>query len=660
MISDFSDVAEDSIYDIYGGANFILDENHIVITANAGFFDITGFGYEIIENDFNFLSLIPDDEVLLFINFFKKRLYDLYNSPKTSEFRVMDREKKEHRIILTAARVPETRRVFFSSLEPRRKLSQFIPPETCDGGIQIPDDNPSSVGNAERQVDQYFHFSYLVEHQPETVFVLIGDVIAYINEAGVHFFGKDNRYDIIGKSPAEFVEDDSKEKILKILQKMKTDTIRHPLEDNITINDGDVTDIEISLVPVIYEGIAGFQYSIRDITSSKKAQEQAALRLNQIGIVNSVLRSASSSFSLPEILENILKITIENFEFQSGWIYLKNTDSSTARLASFSNVPIWFRERYNLVNTREWPYNIIFYAGQPRYIENLVDQPPGIFDIKVMEDLGAISYAGIPIFSENAVVGVLYVAKGDNSRFTTFEKTTLEEIGKETGSIVVKGIVEERFEKEYNEIKDFLGIALKENERIWNTIISQRWTRKDSDTDDLVGRMELIREISPRMDIINNLRVIYEILLAGNPSLKPICLDSVIRSAGYHFADAEIEYDRALYFVFADDNLSYVFINILNIFCANQENVHLKIRHMNEKENITIIIDDLNDSKVIDSIEKVMKIPDGDTLRPANIPLYVTKMLIAAYNGDIDVRNMDNDQVEKRSLVIRLKRFGGG
>ncbi len=161
------------------------------------------------------------------------------------------------------------------------------------------------------------------------------------------------------------------------------------------------------------------------------------------------------------------------------------------------------------------------------------------------------------------------------------------------------------------------------------------------------------------MDIINNLRVIYEILLAGNPSLKPICLDSIIRSAVYHFADAEIEYDRALYFVFADDNLSYVFINILNMFCATQENVRLNIRHMNEKENITIIIDDLNDSGVIEGIEQVLKIPDGDTLRPANLPVYVIKMLISAYNGAIDVRNTDIGPEGRRSLLIRLKRFGG-
>lgn len=657
MISGLSNDAE-SIYDMSGGANFILDEDHRLVAANAVFFDITGLDYAVIEEGLNFLSLVPDDEVLLFINFFKKRLDDPYNSPKTSEFRVIDSEKNEHKIILTAARIPETRKIFISSLELGRYLHQVDTREISTEGGQGSIEKTDTESIDGSQVDQYFHFSYLVEHQPEPVFVLIGSVIAYINEAGIRFFGKENRYDIIGRSPLDFVEKESKDKVIKTVEMMRNETVRYPLEERIKVKGREEVDVEISSVPVIYEGIAGFQYSIRDISLRKKSQEQDALRLRQLEVVNSILKSTASGFSLPEILESILEEIVDNCEFQSGSIYLKNDDPSTARLASAVNVPIWFKERYGTINIREWPYNIIFYAGQPRYVENLPDKPPGIFDVRILEDLAAISYAGIPIFSENTVVGVLYVTKDENPCFSPLEKATLEEIGKEVGSIVVKGIIEEKFETEYNAIKDFLGIALKENDRIWNTIISQKRVAGEYGFEEFNIRMELIKEISPRMDIINNLRVIYDIFLEGSGSLTPVCLDSVIRSAIYHFASAEIEYDRALYFVFADDNLSYVFINILSMFSAVQEKFFISIRHLNEKGSISIIIRDEGDSGIIDHIEGMLNIHAEEALRPSNIPMYVTKMLISAYNGTIEIINPDNGG--DKSIVIRLKRCGRG
>ena len=661
MMSGFAGDAEESIYDMSEGANFILDENHQLLAANSSFFAITGLDYAILEDNLNFLSLVPDPEVLLFMNFFKKRLDDPYNSPKTSEFRVLDSDKKEHKLIITAARIPETRKIFISSLELGMNLSQG---EILETGVEMSRDagETYSTGGPGRLSDQYFHFSYLVEHQHEPVFVLVGDVIVYVNEAGIRFLGIDNRYDIIGKSPFDFLDKDTKNRLINVFKEMKSKKVRHPVEESLRIKGGELIDVEISSVPIIYEGIAGSQYQIRDITSRKRSEEQAVLRLRQIEIVNSVLESTVYGFSLPEILENVLKKLLESFEIQSCFVYLKNSDPSTARLASSLNVPIWFKERYNLINIREWPYNIIFYGGQPRYIENLPDRPPGVFDVKILEDLGAISYAGIPVFSEKNVVGVFYVTKGDNSCFTPFEKATLEEIGKEVGSAVVKGLVEEKFGTEYNAIKDLLGIALKENDRIWNTIISHRWDRGGASAGGSDGgsdcRMDLINEIGPRMDIINNLRVIYDFLIDENRCLKPICIDSVIRSAIYHFAGGAIEYDRALYFVFADDNLSYVFINILNMFSLNREDFSLNIRHNTRNGEISIIISDRDRSGVIDNIEDMLNVQPEEALRPSNIAIYATRMLVAAYNGTIGILNSEVDGEAEKSLVITLKRYG--
>jgi PAS domain S-box-containing protein len=658
MISGFPNDAEDSIYDMSSGANFILDENHRLLVANSCFFEVMGLDYGILEDDLNFLSLVPDEEVLFFISFFKKRLEDPYNSPKTSEFRVLDSEKNEHKLIITAARIPETRKIFISSLE----LGKYMPqPGFRENETEVRDQmdlSPGSVDDAGKQIDQYFHFSYLVEHQYEPVIVKVGDVIIYINEAGVRFFGKDNRYEIIGKSPLDFFDRDSKIRLVNAFKRSQSDLIRCPVEETIRVKGGAEIEAEISSVPVIYEGIAAIQYIIRDITSRKRSEEQAVLRLKQIEIVNSVLKSTASGFSFPETLENIIKKILDNFKFQSSFIYLKNHDPSTARLASSVNAPVWFKERYGWINIREWPYNIIFYGGQPRYIENLPGKPPGVFDIKILEDLEAISYAGIPVFSENAVVAVLYVTKDESSFFSPFEKATLEEIGKEIGSVVVKAMIEDKFETEYNAIKDLLGISLKENSRFWNTIISHRWGVNDRSFEDSDSRMELIREIGPRMDIINNLRVIYDVLLEGSVSLKPVCVDSIIRGAIYHFANGEIEYDRIFHFVFADDNLSYVFINIFNMFSLNRENFSLNFRHFIKNGDISIIITDKDGSGVTDDIERLLDIHPEDVLQSSNIPMYVTKMLMSAYKGTIDVVKSEKDGEGDKSIIITLKRYG--
>lgn len=646
MFSGFSIGTKQKINDMSNGANFILNEGYNLIAANNCFFEITGLEYDIIEEGINFLSLIPDEEVLFFINFFKYRLNDPYNLSKTSEFRIFDSKYNEHKMIITAARVPETRRVFMSSIEAVRYFSQ------------LKSNNLVAAESVERPLDQYFHFSYLAEHQHEPVFVLVGDAIAYINKAGIRLFGKENRNDLIGKSPLNLIKKSSREKMARIFSELNTKTKGHPVKDTIAFEGGYTLYIEISSVPVIYEGLTGMQYLIRDISSLKRPERMAVLRLWQIEIVNSVLKSAATGFSLEEILENILERVIENFEFQSAVVYLKDNDTSKAQIASDINIPVWFKDRYSTINIREWPYNIIFYGGQPRYVENLPDKSPGVFDIKILEDLGAISYAGIPLFSEKAVVGVLYVTKDNNSGFSPFEKSTLEEIGKEAGAIVVKGIIEERFENEYNTIRNILGIALKENQRIWNTIISKRWDFGDAVSIESNPRMELIKEIGPRMDIINNLCVIYNAILEENSPFRPVCLDSVIRGAIYHFADADVEYDRALYFVLADDNLAYVFINLFNMFRLDSEKFLLRISHKVRKDEISVIISDINNSKTIDNIEDQLNIQTEDTLRPANLPINVIKMLISSYGGFIRISVPEDEYMEEKSIVITLKRYG--
>ncbi len=114
----------------------------------------------------------------------------------------------------------------------------------------------------------------LVEMSPDIIAVVSDGKIDYINEAGSKLVGASNRCELIGKPVSQFVFPDAIKEMKKLLETAdpkEAAKIRFELEA-IRL-DGIVIDVEISTMPILYEGRLARQVVGRDITDRKKTEK---------------------------------------------------------------------------------------------------------------------------------------------------------------------------------------------------------------------------------------------------------------------------------------------------------------------------------------------------------------------------------------------------
>jgi len=146
----------------------------------------------------------------------------------------------------------------------------------------------------------------------------------------------------------------SVDRIYRILR--RDDTVRwiRDLVWNVCGDDG---------TPVLIQGV------IQDVTDRKQKNEGLLSANRQLQVLNQIMGVSASSLSLDELLETSLIKTLDLLDFDVGLTYLVNPERTTALIRSHHMVPGKYLSRNRVIKIHHWPWNFIFIAGQPRYIE---------------------------------------------------------------------------------------------------------------------------------------------------------------------------------------------------------------------------------------------------------------------------------------------------
>ncbi|MCL7488586.1 MAG: transporter substrate-binding domain-containing protein [Desulfobulbaceae bacterium] len=110
-------------------------------------------------------------------------------------------------------------------------------------------------------------FRMLVENSPDAIFVVIDGCFVYLNKSTVDLFGAQGDREILGTPVLDRVHPDFHEKIsdrMRLLTGDKTAVL--PSEEVFVKMDGSPVDVEVSAVPLVYEGRDGALVFARDIT----------------------------------------------------------------------------------------------------------------------------------------------------------------------------------------------------------------------------------------------------------------------------------------------------------------------------------------------------------------------------------------------------------
>jgi len=501
----------------------------------------------------------------------------------------------------------------------------------------------------------------LVELHPEPIYVHCEGKIVYANPAGVAILGAGKAEDILDRYALDFIHRDYRAVAWERMRKGYLDRTAFPVtKEKFVRVDGKVVDVELRTLPIIFEGKRATIAICRDITSQKKAEKEIFSQHRHLSIINQIIRVANSSLILDEMLEIILTITVDLLDFDFGWVYLKHTDKR-ARLVAHHGVPESFVEENATLVIRDYPYNVIFFAGQPRFVENLPDNPPGMFDCRILEAVDALSYAGIPLIADSVVVGALYVGRKEQVELSEREKTVLESVGKEIGGTILRGMLQEQLEDAYGEMNVYLDII----ENDINRAATELSGLSEVISGMLLGNAERygqkLRTTSWQISqIITNVSVLRR-LQTDPESLEPIDLDSVIQAEMAKFPPDTVDFEPCGFTVIADGMLACVFTNLIdNSLRHGGPDVQISIT-LEEREGLIII--SVEDTGPGISDEEKHAIFDLSRLQSPkaggrNLGLYVCRLLIDRYCGSIWAEDrVSGKSSEGLAIKFTLARF---
>lgn len=187
-------------------------------------------------------------------------------------------------------------------------------------------------------------------------------------------------------------------------------------EVDIVRRDGDTAIAEMRVVETEWEGERSYLTSLRDVTKRKRAEEEVRQRNTELSALHQVLVSIAQTLDLQEVLDEIAYQVGSAVGSCYTTILTIDQDGSPglSSQVSFDMPPMAMERRpdgktSNIIATGQ-PAMVVWDAGVDG------DTNPALIEA------GIKSYAGMPVVSRDAVIGVLFVHSRDRKAFSGKER----------------------------------------------------------------------------------------------------------------------------------------------------------------------------------------------------------------------------------------------
>src|SRR5438046_1456458 len=119
-------------------------------------------------------------------------------------------------------------------------------------------------------------YRVLVEVSPNSICVHRDGKLLYVNPAGVRLFGAKDLVDLVGRSVLDFIHPDSLPIVRERLRQLRAGETVPLIEERFVTLNGEVRDVEVTAIPIIYERAPAAQVMFRDITERKQAEAKVS------------------------------------------------------------------------------------------------------------------------------------------------------------------------------------------------------------------------------------------------------------------------------------------------------------------------------------------------------------------------------------------------
>jgi len=227
---------------------------------------------------------------------------------------------------------------------------------------------------------------------------------------------------------------------------------------------------------------------VANIYDKKEREFFQGQHTQEMEVLNTVAMAGNRAKTIQDVMKTIIDSTIALFGYDGGCIYLVEDDKTA--VVKYSNG--FSSSNLNLlqeIDINAEPYRKVFIEGK----EIISSNYPKMNPIHVKE-LKIISLASIPLKSENKIIGALNMAMFKPHIFSDFEKETLKSIGRESGIVFSKVMLNEELKTKTEALENSKNILERKVKNL------ERFTRLS------VGRELKMMELKKRIKELEKLK----------------------------------------------------------------------------------------------------------------------------------------------------------
>jgi PAS domain S-box-containing protein len=421
--------------------------------------------------------------------------------------------------------------------------------------------------------------------------------------------------------------------------------------------DGTRRIIEEMAFPIRTEQGSRVGSTIRDITGQEEVRCELERKNHHLSVLHQIVGAAGSSAGFDEMLEIILNQTIHLLGLDGGGIYLIRKRSGIAHPVCEYGLTDEFRRTMTPIPVREGAYRPVYVEGRAVYEDQYDTSHPG------HGGSGFRSVARIPISTGQEVVGAIHLGSDRHPSIPGEDREILETIGRETGAIVQKGMMQQQIEDAYGRANLYLDILTHDIANAHTASLGYAELLAESlEGGDREMARRLMASIRHGVEILGNVSTIMRLQQEEEASLHAVPLDRVIESAIHHFPDADIAFEPSGLTVRADGLLPEIFVNLIgNSLKHGGEGTRVRIFAGAAGERVEIRVEDngggIPDEEKRDIFRRFQR--GSSRASGKGLGLTIVRMLADRYAGEVDVEDrIAGAPEEGAAFVVRLQRAG--
>jgi PAS domain S-box-containing protein len=257
--------------------------------------------------------------------------------------------------------------------------------------------------------------------------------ILFFNSAAVKILETDKPEKLIGKNIVDFLLPESKFLAIKDIIKVRMGQGGYLQTYKIKTAKGKEKYIENIGTKSDFFGKSVMIIAFRDITKRIISEENLNEEKRKTEFLNEVISSANKHDDIKLLLEDILNLVLNFFDFDGGGIYLVNQKEKTANIAVHKNLSSKFLNEVKSLDITKKPYSQIFIKGKP-----IISEYYEKFNKARAKKFGFKSLASIPLIVGAEVIGALNIISNKREVFSNSEKKLFASISTELGGAIKK------------------------------------------------------------------------------------------------------------------------------------------------------------------------------------------------------------------------------